>query len=87
MYGAMKSLWDSCVIRREEGNCKHWPEYCDTCSLVRMYLIRLPKCWTLDEMDKDSEDDRKQLSMLVLSHITGKCGSCCLFCEVERIPL
>lgn len=87
MYQGMKNLWDSCVIRREDSNCDHWPEFCESCVLVKMYLIKLPYCWDIHKMDFDSVDDKKQLATLIHSHITGNCGGYCLFCEVERIPI
>ena len=86
MYWKMRSLWDSCVMREEENDCDDWPE-CENCPLVEFNLIKLPKCWNAMEMDFDSEDDKLQLSLLVLSHITGKCGNHCLFCELEKIPI
>jgi hypothetical protein len=87
MYRRMKSLWNRCVVRREDHNCASWPDGCESCVLVIMRLVNLPKRWELANMDTDSMDDKMQLSMLIHSHITGRCGSSCLFCEVERIPL
>lgn len=86
MYKGMKELWESCVVRREESDCAHWPE-CEECTLVVLHLIKLPSCWDTHTMDFACEDDRKQLAMLIHSHITGTCGMNCLFCEVERIPI
>lgn len=86
MFKGVRNLWDSCVIRREANNCRHWPQ-CESCILVTLCLIKLPEGWDQQEIDAESEGDREQLSMLILSHITGRCGTYCLFCEVERIPL
>lgn len=87
MWESMKVRWDNCAIRHEDKNCDYWPEDCELCPLVQYYLIKLPKCWRAMDMNSDCEDDRKQLSMLIHSHITGNCGGYCLFCEVERIPI
>lgn len=74
------------MIRRENKDCDHWPE-CEECVLVKLYLVKLPHCWDVAAMDYECEGDKYQLATLVHSHIVGKCGGYCLFCEVERIPI
>lgn len=84
MYNKMIDLWERCTMREELNDCDHWPE-CEDCLLVDLRVVSLPKCWRIEEMDKDSIDDKLQLCQLLMAHNTGRCGRDCLFCEVERL--